>query len=242
MLFKILKSLVYRRDKLKNKKIADIVFIYTHRSLDERRLVKLGGKWTANGKDIIFKKALSLYFDNIPMTTTKYNELSVRMSKTFNHLDEIDKETYKFKAKFTKVGESKTLHDVYPESTKTGSSVGLATDQTKAQINLNYGKAPLINKFQGEKKPTTLLAQDTRGIVQRSEEKLVSVKNQYTGALENGYNPDLISIKYQEAINGFDDIADVIGKSLQDLGLPKEHSVDILKIMCMSMDSVPLKL
>lgn len=114
-----------------------------------------------------------------------------------------EKRTYKaiFIDKYQDKGQ--VGHYAFPEANEDKNIIPYQTSYDKAKKNFFYNKEPLIKKFDGIIKESTLIPYKYDNLKQISLEKKVPIIKQIKGAYENGYNIKEISTDYKLAIKDF---------------------------------------
>ena len=194
-------TLLKANTKLTRNHLLCELFLY---STDDRKLIKINNIWVANGnKNTLFKlmNTAKDYKDNKIHFTN--NDMQ-NIINSYNILKSFDVEYYKI-AQFTNKNETQIPHKAVFNITKNKEMVALETSLYKSIAMKHYGKEPIIYKYQGGIKQSTLLQQNVEDIKQISEPKYIPIKKIITGAYTNGYNKDIISNKYKDHINKMDE-------------------------------------
>jgi hypothetical protein len=123
--------------------------------------------------------------------------LYVKMEVIRQRLIQIDKEYLCYQAEFLHI------NNKIPHTTFIGISKKELAYQTSFQTAIkkdNYGEIPVINKYEGEKKLSTLLPIKEEYMKPLQDPKLEGCIKQIHGALMNGYDDKYISIKFEQQI------------------------------------------
>lgn len=197
ILLKTLRILfAFVRGQTTNEILFDI-FIYEDYN---RKLVRINNVWVANGPRLslnnLFKNAVDVCGNPIVFSereTKIFKEIVERV-----HVSTSTNFTY---AQFIEKSVTKLPHKIYHEVLKNTQYVGLETGFDRANLNNNYCQVPIINRYDGEKKPSTLLEKPIDGFTQVSDEIKTSIKRQALGAVLYGYNTSALSHKYNISIS-----------------------------------------
>lgn len=212
MLLLALKIIKYDEKGLENYLVK--LFI---KPMDDRLILKINNKWEINGKWELFWKTTN---EKLLGLTSESNLEYIKPSllKIYNKSLEINSESKTFLATFVNV-KTKIPHNIFPEASKDSKIWAYQTDFQKAYNKDFYNKEPLIHKYDGIKKQSTLLEGRFDEFKQIRKEKITTVTNQFKGALDYGYNDEKLSEKYNDGINELRIIEIEINKLLDEIGI-----------------------
>jgi len=180
--------------------INDILFDLFQYEDYSRKLVRINNMWVANGPQLtlknLLKGAIDIYGNPVVFSREEIKTFKEIVEKV--HISTTTKFTY---AQFIEKGITKLPHKIYHGVLKDDKYVGLETGFERAKINNNYQQTTIINRYDGEKKPSTLLKKPLDDFMQVTEENTTSIKKQALGAVLYGYNPNLISTEYSISID-----------------------------------------
>ena len=163
---------------------------------DSRRLIKINNKWVANG-DLRFR----LFFTTVCKQYPMFKEDAYTIDKlkkvydSFNKSGSIRSSSCIFKCKHGKIG----LHTTY-NITRDNGIIGFRTSLNKAQLNSNYDRQLIVNRFEGGSKPTTILSIYTCEILQTKTSVLIPSANITLGSVLYGYNKHIITDGFSSSI------------------------------------------
>ena len=217
----------------KTKNLENYLFSIFLKPIDNRIIVKINNKWKINSGLKIFlmlsKKKLvqELHFDD-----PKINKALEKFSECYKKMSEINHNTTIFKAKFIT---KNTLipHNVYIKSSKDPDLYGYQTSYNSAFNKNFFNKKPLIHKYEGVTKESTLLPHNKNELKQISTEKKVSFLKQIYGAVKYGYDAENLSSIYLDPINNILEIDEIINDTLKEIGI-NENKLEVIKISIMS--------
>lgn len=197
---KLLFRLLIKILKINQNSIEDYLFFLFSRPNDDRLIIKINNEWQVNGKTAtkVFNEIEEILRNKI--SYSQWNSMKIQLYKLTQKMWEISSETQVYSAKFIEIN-NKKKHTVFPESSKVEKFLGYQTEYDKACNNQFYNRKPLINKFQGPKKESTLLFANENEFKQITKEEKVNAINHFKGAIADGYDKTIISKNYENSIN-----------------------------------------
>lgn len=185
-LFIILTLIILKLNK--DLTLNDFLFNHFIKPIDDRQLIKINNRWVNNDGKKNFLIALDNLLMNKTASVNQINSIKHNMAIFYNAAMELKFGTTTYSAKFIDKSNTKISHTVFPEIAKGWAHVGMQTDFQKAIAHDHYGRPQIINKYEGIKKPSTLLQTEISTLRQVSHETTVSTEKLCMGAIRNGYN------------------------------------------------------
>lgn len=188
----------------KIKTYADLIeeiFKLCGRSTDTRLIYNENNTWRVNGKRRLI---WNIILENLTQNNVPEHNINAIKQKLLNikcDVDSIKNIKYPhYEVTFIKKDNPKIQHTLLQGLTKNNLFGGLQTSFEKAQKFGFYNKQPLVYKYAGIKKESTLLYQDLSQIQIISEKKIDKIANIIAGAHINGYNETLVTAEFTDAI------------------------------------------
>lgn len=222
--------------------IENYLFSIFCNTTDHRIIVKINNEWKINnGWKNFVNTTKHLLIQELRYGDEKKLEQALGGFKNYYiKMQQIQHTTRFYNALFVKRDLPPIPHKTYLEATKDSKHHGYQTSYESAFNNKFYNKIPLINKYEGHTKKSTLLPHEAKDLRQISQETKGSNLQQLYGAYKNGYDENFLSIDYVNSIKDIKDIDLGIEKLLDEIGLNNENiKISIMFNMVQCIDSFP---
>lgn len=212
--------LIYKVIKYKDNRFENYLLHVFARPFDDRIIIRMNQKWEVNGGVELFWKKITYTLDT-KISIHKLESIKPAIFKLYKETLELNNESRMFMAKFINI-KTKIPHHIFPEAAKESKTWAYQTDFHKAKNNNFYDKDPLIFKYDGLKKKSTLIEENKNEFMQISEEKKTIITNQLKGAVEYGYDKSKLSEKYNKSIEDITEIKLKLSEILTSIDLDDE--------------------
>lgn len=198
------------------------LYDYFEHCSDDRKLFKINNVWYHNGNFDFLKKIIK----NLNLQQSSEIELKNKLISYSKQINSLDMKEKSFKAIIT---DSKTLtkkHTIITNIVK-NNNLSIQTDYGKAKNNDFYSKDQVVNKYQSDTKPATLLEQNPNNIIQTSNLEDFKTSKLLLGALHNGYNENLLMDKHVRTANEIEIIMKGINNLVMEYKIKDLEPVNI---------------
>jgi len=215
--------------KFNSKNIEEYLFRNFKNPSDDRIIVKIDNKWQINGatqkiikkiEECLEKKISHQNFDLLKP------HLYLKIEPIRERFIELDKEYLCYKARFLHI-ENKIEHTAF---------IGISKEELAYQTSFwaaikkdNYGKKPVINKYVGKSKLSTLLPIKEEYMMPKEDPKLKSCYKQVQGAIIDGYDDENVSIRFKEQIRETKALSVEWTNFLEEIGIDSSQSQKLLQ-------------
>lgn len=215
--------------KFDGRNIEEYLFKNFNNPWDDRIIIKINNNWEINGttkkiiKDIeeILERKIS--YGNFQFLKP---HLYLKVEMFRGKLVEIDKQYLCYSGEFINI-KNKTQHSTFIGISK--SELAYQTDFLKAIKKNNYGRTPIIKKYEGYEKTSTLLPIKESDMKPLADPELESCAKQMYGAGIDGYDHQNVSIKFQEQIKEVKELSLEWQQFLEEIGVNSIHSKELFE-------------
>ena len=215
--------------KFNSKSIEEYLFRNFKNPSDNRIIIKINNKWQLNGSTQKIIGKIQIYLER-KVSHQNFDllkpHLYVKMEIIRQRLIQMDKEYLCYQAQFLHIN-NKIPHTTFIGISK--EELSYQTDFKTAIKKNNYGKMPVINQYEGEKKLSTLLPIKGEYMRPLQDPKLEGCIKQIHGALINGYDDENISIKFQQQIKETEALSVEWTNLLEEIGVDSSISKELFK-------------
>ena len=213
----------------KKNNIEDYLLIFFLNPEDNRIILRINNKWVVNNGWKILKEI-------IEKNIIKDDNFLSKIEDIYHKIIKSNYTTTTYEASFTNPNKRQIIHNIYPEISKKKEISPYRTAYDIAYNNNFYKKSPIIKKFYGDNKESTLIPEKKINLIQKSEEITTFAGKIYKGAVYDGYDPTILSEKAIHSIKDFKEIDFELENILSEYGL-KDHKNFIFSSMLNCIDN-----
>ena len=215
--------------KFDSKSIEEYLFRTFKNPSDDRIIVKINNKWEINGstqkiikkiEELLERKMSHQNFDLLRP------HLYLKMEVIRERLLEIDNEYLCYNAKFVHI-KNKVQHSTFIGISKI--DLSYQTDFSKSIKKNNYNEIPVVKKYKGTSKVSTLLPIKEEYMKPVDDPELKSCFKQVQGAILYGYEDKNVSIKFEEQIKEVRELSSEWENLLEEIGVGSIESKELLE-------------